>query len=159
MKAKDPKILEMLNDVLTWELTAINQYFLHAEMQRYWGYDRLYQVTRERSMEEMRDAEALIRRILFFEGVPNVQKLNKISIGETVPEQFQADLAIEYGAVARLNDYITKAADLGDQATSEMFQEMIGEEESHVLWFESQLAQIEQIGIQNYLAQQVTKKE
>ena len=91
--------------------------------------------------------------------MPNVQKLNKISIGETVPEQFQADLAIEYGAVARLNDYITKAADLGDQATSEMFQEMIGEEESHVLWFESQLAQIEQIGIQNYLAQQVGKKD
>jgi bacterioferritin len=149
MKAKDPKIIEMLNDVLTVELTAINQYFLHAEMQRYWGYERLHQVTRDRSIEEMKDAEELIRRILFLEGVPNVQRLNKINIGETVPEQFQADLAIEHGAVARLNDFVARSAELGDQATSEMFQEMVREEERHVLWFESQLAQIKQIGIQN----------
>ena len=159
MKPADPKVIEILNDVLTAELTAINQYFVHSEMCRNWGYDRLAKKLRDRSMEEMNDAQALIRRILYFEGVPNVQRLHKITIGETVPEQLTLDLEIERAAVERLNRHILVLAELGDQATADTFVEMLHEEEGHAHDQEKQLSLIAQMGLENYLAQQMGEGE
>ncbi len=159
MKPVDPKVVEILNDVLTAELTAINQYFVHSEMCRNWGYDRLAAKLRERSMEEMNDAQALIRRILFFEGVPNVQRLHKITIGETVPEQLQLDLEIERAAVGRLNRHVVTLTELGDNATADSFVEMLHEEEAHAHDQEKQISLIAQMGLENYLAQQMGEGE
>lgn len=159
MKPKSPKVIEILNDVLSAELSAINQYFAHSEMCRNWGYTRLYKVLRERSMEEMRDAQELIRRILYFEGVPNVQRLYKITIGETVPEQLKLDLDLERSAVERLNTHIVTLTELGDNATADQFVEMLHEEERHVNFQESQLSLIAQMGAENYLAQQIGEGE
>ncbi|MGH7727049.1 MAG: bacterioferritin [Candidatus Eiseniibacteriota bacterium] len=159
MKPKDPKVIEILNDVLSAELTAINQYFAHSEMCKNWGYDRLFKILRERSMEEMRDAQELIRRILYFEGVPNVQRLYRIAIGENVPEQLKADLALERDAVERLNKHIATLTDLGDNATADQFVEMLHDEERHVNFQEAQLNLIAQMGVENYLAQQIGEAE
>lgn len=155
MKPLDPRVIEMLNDVLTAELTAINQYFVHSEMCRNWGYARLAAVLRERSMEEMKDAQELIRRILYFEGVPNVQRMHAISIGETVVEQLEADLALEKGAIDRLNAHIPVLTEIGDNATADSFVEMLHDEERHANFQEQQLTLIAQMGVENYLALQV----
>jgi bacterioferritin len=155
MKALDPRVIEMLNDVLTAELTAINQYFVHSEMCRNWGYARLAAILRERSMEEMKDAQELIRRILYFEGVPNVQRMHAISIGETVVEQLKADLALEKGAIDRLNAHIPVLTEIGDNATADTFVEMLHDEERHANFQEQQLTLVAQMGVENYLALQV----
>jgi len=155
----DKKIIEILNDVLTAELTAINQYFVHGEMCDNWGYDRLHHAIRKHSIEEMKHAEAVIERILFLEGVPNMQRLAKINIGETVPEQFRVDHALEADAIKRLNAGIEVCRELDDNNSRHLLEEVLEDEEEHIDWIESQLSLIEQVGVQNYLAQQIREGE
>ena len=155
----DKKIIEVLNDVLTAELTAINQYFVHAEMCESWGYDRLHHEIRKHSIGEMKHAEEVIERILFLEGVPNVQRLWKINIGETVPEQFKVDLALEMDAVKRLNEGIELCRDADDNNSRQLLERILADEEEHIDWIEAQIALIEQVGAPNYLAQQIYKEE
>jgi bacterioferritin len=150
----DSKVIDALNEVLTAELTAINQYFLHAEMCENWGYHRLEQRMRREAIEEMKHAERIIQRVLFLEGLPNVQRLGKISIGQTVPEILRADLALEVDAVKRLNAAIALARETGDNGTRELLDGILGEEEDHVDWAEAQLTLLAQAGEANYLAQQ-----
>jgi bacterioferritin len=159
MKPLNPRVIEILNDVLTAELTAINQYFVHSEMCRNWGYARLAAILRERSMEEMKDAQELIRRILYFEGVPNVQRMHAISIGETVVEQLEADLALEKGAIDRLNEHIATLTTIGDNATADDFVTMLHDEERHANFQEQQLTLVAQMGVENYLAQMMGEAE
>ena len=118
----DPAIISMLNDVLTAELTAINQYFIHAKMCSNWGYERLAEHSREESIEEMKHADEIIERILFFDGVPNMQRLNPVRVGETVPEQFQLDLELEYDAVKRFNDGIAACVAASDNTTRALLE-------------------------------------
>lgn len=151
----DAKIIEILNDVLTAELTAINQYFVHAEMCENWGYERLQKVIRMHSIGEMKHAEELIERILFLEGVPNVQRLGKINIGESVPEILNVDYALEMEALPRLNAFIETCRELGDNNSRHLLEKVLEDEEEHVDWLEAQMALIEQVGVQNYLAQQI----
>ncbi len=148
-------IIELLNEVLTAELTAVNQYFLHAKMMDNWGYRRLADHTRDESIDEMRHAEQLTERILYLEGVPNLQRLSPLRIGETVPEQFRTDLDLEYAAVERLNRGIAVARDAGDNGTRDLLERILVSEEEHVDWLETQLDTIGQIGTENYLAQQL----
>ena len=155
----DRKIIEILNDVLTSELTAINQYFVHAEMCDNWGYERLHDAIRKHSIGEMKHAEELIERILFLEGVPNVQRLGKINIGENVPEQFKVDLALEMDAVKRLNAGIEVCRQADDNNSRHLLEEILEDEEEHIDWIEAQIALIEQVGPQNYLAQQIHEDE
>jgi bacterioferritin len=149
------KLIEALNEILTLELTAINQYFIHAKMCDNWGYDRLAHKLREESMEEMKHADQLIERILFLEGVPNMQRLDKVRVGETVREQFTLDLKLEQAAVPRFNKTIALAVEMADNTSRELLAGMLESEEKHVDWLESQLELIEQVGEQNYLAQQI----
>ena len=150
-----PAVIELLNDVLTAELTAVNQYFVQAEMCANWGYRRLHKVLRERSIAEMRDAEALVKRILFLEGVPNMQRLGAVLVGESVEEHLRLALESERGAVEFLTDAIVHCAQVGDYATRGLFEEMVREEEQHVDWLETQLETIRQIGVERYLSQQL----
>ena len=151
----DPAIIDLLNEVLTAELTAVNQYFLHAKMCENWGYRRLAAHVRHESIDEMKHADTLTDRILFLEGMPNFQRLFPLHIGEDVPEQFQSDLELEYTAIARLNAGIAKAVELGDNGTRELLAEILVEEEHHADWLETQIETIRQIGVANYLAQQL----
>jgi bacterioferritin len=151
----DPQIIELLNEILTAELTAINQYFVHARMCDNWGYERLASHIRDESIEEMKHADRLIERILYLEGVPNMQRLNSVRVGETVPEQFEVDLEVEYEAVERFNRGVAAARDAGDNGTRELLEEMLVEEERHVDWLESQQELIRQVGLENYLATQI----
>jgi len=155
----DAKIIEILNDVLTAELTAINQYFVHAEMCENWGYDRLHKIIRKHSIGEMKHAEELIERVLFLEGIPNVQRLGKINIGENVPEILKSDYALEMDALPRLNKGIETCRELGDNNSRHLLEEILAEEEEHVDWLEAQLALIEQVGPQHYLAQQIREDD
>ena len=155
----DPKIIEILNEVLTSELTAINQYFVHGEMCENWGYERLQKVIRKHSIGEMKHAEELIERVLFLEGIPNVQRLGKINIGETVAEILKSDYALELEALPRLNQGIEVCRELGDNNSRHLLEEILEEEEEHVDWLEAQHALIEQVGLQNYLAQQIKEGE
>jgi bacterioferritin len=155
----DRKIIEILNDVLTAELTAINQYFVHGEMCENWGYGRLQQAVRKHSIGEMKHAEDIIERILFLDGIPNMQRLGKINIGESVAEQLRLDLGLETDAVERLNKGIETCRELGDNNTRHLLEAILENEEEHIDWIESQLALIEQVGIQNYLAQQIHEDE
>jgi bacterioferritin len=151
------KIVELLNEVLTAELTGINQYFVHAKMCDNWGYERLAEAIRKESMEEMKHADELIERILFLEGVPNMQRLGKVKVGEKVAEQLKLDRALELEAVTRLNKAIALATDVGDNGSRELFEDILESEEDHVDWLEAQLELIQQVGEQNYLAQQMRK--
>jgi bacterioferritin len=151
----DSAIISMLNDVLTAELTAINQYFIHAKMCGNWGYDRLAEHSREESIEEMKHADELIERILYFDGVPNMQRLNPVRVGETVPEQFQLDLELEYEAVTRFNAGIAACVAAGDNTTRAMLERILVSEEEHIDWLETQQETIRQIGEAHYLAQQL----
>jgi len=151
----NPAIIEMLNEVLTAELTAVNQYLIHAKMCDNWGFDRLAEKIRDESIDEMKDAEALIERILYLEGVPNLQRLGPVMVGETVPEQFDLDLAVEVAAVERYNRGIALAVEHGDNGTRELFERRLLGEESHADWLESQIELIRQVGVENYLATQI----
>ncbi len=149
------KVIDLLNEILTAELTAINQYFIHAKMCQNWGYERLYRKIREESIDEMKHADQLIERILFLEGVPNVQRYGKITIGETVPEQIDLDLDVEYAAVERLRKAIATCREEGDETTAEMLEHILVSEEEHVDWLETQKSLIAQVGLENYLAEQI----
>ena len=151
----DPQVLELLNEVLTAELTAINQYYVHTKMNENWGYARMAAKKREEAMEEMRHADEVIDRILFLEGVPNMQRLGPIQVGESVPEQHGLDLALELAAVERLNRGIALARDKGDNGTRELLERILKEEEEAVDWHEAQLGIIETIGAKRYLAEQI----
>ena len=151
----DDDIVELLNEVLTAELTAVNQYFVHAKMCDNWGYQRLACKIREESIDEMRHAETLIERILYFEGVPNLQRLFPLNVGETVAEQFHADLDVEVQAIERLNRGIALAVQRGDDGTRGLLARLLVDEEQHADWLETQLTAVEQLGLQRYLAQQL----
>jgi bacterioferritin len=151
----DAQIITALNDVLTAELTAINQYFIHARMCENWGYMRLWKKVREESLGEMKHADHLIERILYLEGVPNVQRLGKVNVGETVPEQFRLDLQVEKTAIANLNRAIELCRSLGDNGSRELLEDVLEDEEEHANWLEAQLTLIAQAGEANYLAQQI----
>ena len=150
----DAEIIAALNEVLTAELTAINQYFVHAKMLQDWGYTRLHAQVRAESIDEMKHADQLIERILYLGGVPNVQRYWKVNIGETVHEQLQVDLQLELEAVPRLNHAIALVRERGDNGTRALLESILVSEEEHTDWLEAQLSQIEQMGIQNYLAVQ-----
>ena len=151
----DPEIIEFLNEVLTAELTAINQYFIHAKMNENWGYTRLAKKLYDESIDEMRDAEKVIERILYLEGVPNLQRYGSVAVGETVPEQFELDLQTEVAAVERYNRGIALAVAKGDNGTRELLESRLVDEEEHLDWIETQLRVVSEIGIENYLAQQL----
>lgn len=151
----DAKILDRLNDLLSDELTATNQYMVHSEMCDNWKYERLHKAVEGRAITEMKHAEKLIARILFLEGKPIVSNLKKINIGADVEEQFKNDRQAEYDAVKAYNDGIRLAVDVGDNGTRDMLDDILEDEEEHVDWLEAQLDQIEQMGIQNYLVEQV----
>ena len=155
----DGKIIDILNEVLTAELTAINQYFVHGEMCDNWGYDRLHHAIRKHSIEEMKHAEEVIERLLFLEGIPNMQRLGKINIGEDVPEILKLDLALEMDAIPRLNKGVETCRDAGDNTTRMLIEEVLADEEEHVDWLEAQRDLIAQVGAQNYLAQQIRGEE
>jgi bacterioferritin len=148
-------VLDLLNDVLTAELTAINQYFVDAKMCANWGYDRLAEKFREDSIDEMKDAEALMDRILYLEGVPNMQRLAPVRVGETVKEKLQLALDVEKEAVVRLTGGIDTCSAQGDHGTRELLERILHGEEEHADWLETQLELIDQIGEQHYLAAQV----
>ena len=147
----DKEIIALLNEQLTAELTAINQYFLHAKMQENWGFTKLAKHTRHESIDEMKHAEVLTDRILFLEGLPNYQKLNPLRIGQTVPEQLRADLKIEMEAVDRLRGGIELMRSRGDVTSARIFESILEDEESHVDYLETELDLIEKLGEQLYL--------
>ena len=151
------EVLEVLNEVLAGELVAINQYFLHAKICKNWGYEQLAKKVREESIDEMKHADAVIGRILFLEGVPNLQRYHKLHVGETVKEQFESDLQLEYAAIAMLNQGVAKCREYGDNASEDLFTRILVSEEVHTDWLETQLELIKQVGEQNYLAQQIKK--
>jgi bacterioferritin len=151
----DDKVIDLLNDVLTGELTAINQYFIHARICDNWGYRRIYKKLREESIEEMKDADKLISRILYLEGLPNLQRLGKVNVGQSVLEQLRLDLELEKAAIKRLNDGIALCRDLGDNGSRDLLVELLKGEEEHADWIEAQLTLVEQVGEPQYLAQQI----
>ena len=151
----NPKIIAILNQVLKAELTAINQYFLHAEMCENWTYKRLAEHTRKESIEEMQHAEKLMERILYLDGTPNMTDYFKINIGQSVKAQFQNDLQVEYDAVKRLNDGIETCVELGDNGSRELLESILTDEEEHIDWLEAQLHAISEMGMEAYLSQQL----
>jgi bacterioferritin len=151
----DPRVVELLNDALTFELTVTNTYFVHARMLDNWGFPKLGKVFYDLSIDEMKDADDLINRILLFDGHPNVQRLGSIQIGEDAQEMLQLAFASELAAVAQFNASAKETRDLGDHGTAAVFEEMVRDEEKHADWFESQIDAVSRIGIQQYLAQQV----
>lgn len=154
MKGHD-QVIDLLNEVLTGELTAINQYFIHARMCENWGYERLWRKVRAESIDEMKHADTLIGRILYLEGLPNLQRLGKVNVGQTVLEQLTLDLDIEKAAIARVNSGIELCRSLGDNGSRELLEKILVSEEEHADWLEKQLTLISQLGAENYLAQQV----
>ena len=155
MQPVSPRVVELLNDALTFELSVTNTYFLHARMLDNWGLGKLGKVFYDLSIDEMKDADALINRILMYDGHPNVQKLNPITIGESAEEMLSLALASEKAAVAQFNAGAQECRDLGDHGTASVFDEMVRDEEAHADFFESQLDAIERVGLQQYLAQQI----
>lgn len=151
----DPKVIDLLNEILTGELTAVNQYFLHAKMCQNWGYERLHEHIRKESIEEMKHADKLIERVLYLEGLPNVQRLGKINIGQSVLEMLKNDLAVETVAIPLLNKSIETCRQLGDNGSVELLEDILVSEEEHVDWLEAQLELVKQVGEANYLAQQI----
>ena len=148
-------VIQVLNDVLSAELTAINQYFVHAMMCDNWGLKRLAKHMREESIGEMKHAEEVIDRILYLDGVPNMQKYMKVNVGQTVPEMHQFDLELERDAVGRLNPGIELCRGKGDNGSRQVLEKILSDEEHHIDWLEAQLTLIQTMGLQNYLAQQI----
>jgi bacterioferritin len=153
------KVIAYLNEALKAELTAISQYFLHAEMCENWGYERLGKHTKKDSIDEMKHAEMLIERILFLDGSPVMSELFPLRIGQDVKAQLENDLAVELEAVPRLNKAIAAAAEAGDNGSRELFERILVDEERHVDWLEAQLHMVREIGLDNYLAQQMKEDE
>ena len=151
------KLIEGLNEILTGELTGINQYFIHAMMCQNWGYELLVEKIRAESLSEMNHAERIIERILHLEGVPNLTRLEKIQVGERVVDQLEFDLEVENVAIERFNRMVALAVEVGDNGSRQMLEEMLASEEEHQHWLESQLELIRQVGEANYLAQQMHK--
>lgn len=154
MKGHDD-IIELLNEVLTAELTAINQYFVDAKMYQNWGYQRLAKRFRDESIDEMHDADKLIERILYLEGLPNLQRLGTVRVGETPVEKLQLALDLEHEAIGRLNPGIARCVELADNGSRELLEEILVGEESHADWLEAQLELVRQLGDANYLAQHI----
>ena len=150
-----PEVIEILNEILTAELTAINQYFIHAKMREDWGFAKIAEKARDESIDEMKDAEKVIDRILYLDGVPNLQRYDPVLVGETVTEQYRLELETETRAIERYNRAIALAVSKGDNGTRELCESRLVDEESHADWLESQLNVIETIGVENYLAQQL----
>jgi bacterioferritin len=151
----DPKVIALLNEVLTGELTAINQYFLHSRMCDNWGYRHLAEKIRKESIDEMKHADLLIERVLFLDGLPNLQKLGKLTIGTSVVEMLQNDLGVENTAIPLLNSGIQLCRDAGDNGSEDLLTRILVSEEDHVDWLEAQLELVKQLGPQNYHAQQI----
>jgi bacterioferritin len=158
MQAKEG-VIDLLNRILTADLTAINQYFVHAKMCENWGYARLHHQVRQRSFDEMRDVEALIKHILYLEGVPNMQRLGTVTVGETVPEQFAADLASEKEMLALLREGVTHCARVEDYTTRHMLEDMVKDVDEHIDWIETQQELIRQVGLERYLSEQIKREK
>ncbi|MBC7427505.1 MAG: bacterioferritin [Bacteriovorax sp.] len=148
-------VIDALNSVLTKELTAINQYFLHSRMLQNWGLEKLGRLEYKASIDEMKHADSLIKRILFLEGLPNLQKIDRIRIGQTVQEVMEADLEVENEAVPHLKKCIKLAESDSDYVTRDLFLHILESEEEHVDWLETQLSLVKQVGIQNYIQSQI----
>jgi bacterioferritin len=157
MKAKEG-VIDLLNKVLTADLTAINQYFVHAKMCENWGYERLHHHVRDRSIDEMKDADELIGHILYLEVVPNVQRLGTVHVGETVPEQLKLDLKAEQEMLKILSDGVVHCTKAGDFTTRHMLEDMAKDVDEHIDWIETQLETIKQVGVENYLSEQIKKE-
>jgi bacterioferritin len=157
MKAKEG-VIELLNKILTADLTAINQYFLHAKMCENWGYERLHHKVKERSFDEMKDADELIEHVLYLEGVPHVQRLGTVHVGETVPEQFKTDLQAEKEMLTLLSEGIAHCAKVGDYTTRHMLEDMAEDVDEHIDWIETQMETLKQVGLENYLSEQIKKE-
>lgn len=155
----NPKVIAALNEALKEELTAINQYFLHAEMCENWHYDRLGAYIKKQSIDEMKHAEVLIERILFLDSTPNMTEPMQLTVGRNVKEQIASDLTLEIAAVAMYNRASQTAREEADNASRELFERLLKDEEDHVDWLEAQLHQIEEIGYERYLAQQVREQK
>jgi bacterioferritin len=151
----DPQVIEALNAVLTAELTAINQYFIHYRMCENWGYLRLAKKKREESIDEMKDADEVIQRILYLDGVPNMQRLNPVRVGEDAIEQHRLDLALETEAIQRLNQAVELARSKGDAGTRELLEDILEGEEESADWLETQLHLVDELGKERYLAEQI----
>ena len=150
----DAKVIEILNDVLCAELTAVNQYFIHGMMCGNWRYKKLAEHGRHESIDEMKHAQQLIERILYLDGVPNMQKYMKINVGATVPKQHAFDLEVERAAVARLNAGLEVCCSVGDNGSRMLLESILKEEEEHIDWLEAQIQQIADVGLPNYLSLQ-----
>jgi len=151
----NPQVIEALNDVLTAELTAINQYFIHHKMCENWGYAKLSARKRQESIGEMKDADAIIERILFLDGIPNMQRMNPVQVGEDAVEQHELDLAIELEAIKRLNDAIALCRETGDNGSREMLESILAGEEEGADWLEAQLHLVKEVGRERYLAEMI----
>lgn len=158
MKGKK-EVLDILAEVLSAELTAINQYFIHAKLCKNWGFMELADYLRKESIEEMKHADSVMERILYFDGIPDLQKYMKINVGTTVPEQLAHDLQLEYMAVERLNRGIDICVAAKDNGTRELLEKILVSEEEHIDWIETQMGLIEKLGLENYLAQKIGDSE
>ena len=155
----NPKVIAALNEALKEELTAINQYFLHAEMCENWHYTRLGEYIKKQSIDEMKHAEALIERILFLDATPNMTETMKLTVGQNVRDQLQSDLNLEIAAVGLYNRAVETSREAGDNASRELFERLLKDEEEHVDWLEAQMHQINEIGYERYLSQQIRDDE
>jgi len=151
----DPNVIKLLNDQLTNELTAINQYFLHSRMYRHWGFEKLGKKEYEESIGEMKHADKLIERVLMLDGLPNLQALHKLMIGETVPEILNCDLQLELVSQKTLKEGISVCEQARDYVSRELFEMILDDTEEHIDWLETQIELIEQVGLQNYLQSQI----
>jgi bacterioferritin len=151
----DPEVIRILNDLLTNELTAINQYFIHAKLCRHWGFTKLAEKIHAESIDEMKHADIVIERILYLEGIPNLQRYHKLQVGENVREALGADLQLEYAGIKFLNESIETLRKIGDHGSDELLRKILVGEEEHTDWLETQLDLIQTLGEQNYLAQKL----